>query len=173
MVMIPVRGIITIKSLCAAVTALVLCTSSLASQQVLGRAVRDTDGAPVLEALIILLDQQGRERGRTVTSPSGTFDLRAPGAGQYRIRVLRIGQLGWETPPFEVAVDQTSRSTIKVPDRPFELPELSSSARRPDCGVTLGDASVGAALLEAAQTALGLAQAEVTRGRRTYRIESY
>ena len=70
-------------------------------------------------------------------------------------------------------MDQTSRSTIKVPERPFELPELSTSVRRPNCGVTLGDASVGAALLEAAQTALGLAEAEITSGRRTYRIESY
>jgi len=39
--------------------------------------------------------------------------------------------------------------------------------------VTLGDASVGAALLEAAQTALGLAEAEVATGRRIYATESY
>jgi len=140
---------------------------------VLGRAVHDTDGTPVLEALIILLDDQGRERGRTVTSPSGSFDLRAPDAGRYRLQVLRIGQRGWETPPFDVAMDQISRSTVKVPDRPFELPELTTAVRRPDCGVTLGDASVGAALLEAAQTALGLAEAEIATGRRIYSIETY
>jgi hypothetical protein len=161
------------KPLCAALTALVLSASSLASQQVLGRAVHDTDGTPVLEALIILLDDQGRERGRTITSPSGSFDLRAPQAGRYRLRVLRIGQRGWETPPFDLALDPTSRSTVKVPDQPFELPELSASARRPECGVTLGDASVGAALLEAAQTALALAEAEITTGRRIYSIETY
>ena len=163
----------TIKPLCAAVTALVLGTSSLAGQQVLGRAVHDTDGTPVVEALIILLDDQGRELGRTITSPSGNFDLRAPGAGHFRLRILRIGQRGWETPPFDVASGQTSRPTVKVPDRLFELPELSTSARRPNCRVTLGDASVGAALLEAAQTALGLAEAEITTGRRTYSIETY
>jgi hypothetical protein len=126
-----------------------------------------------MEALIIFLDDQGRERARTVTSPTGVFELRAPGAGRYRIRVLRIGQRGWETPLFELAAEQISRPTLRVPDLPFELPELIASARRPNCGVTLGDASLGGALLEAAQTALGLAEAEIATGRRSYATETY
>jgi Carboxypeptidase regulatory-like domain len=162
-----------IKPLYAAATALVLGASSLAAQQVLGRAVRDTDGTPLGEALIILLDDRGQERARTITTPTGGFDLRAPGAGRYRLRILRIGQRGWETPPFDLALEQISRPRVRVPDRPFELEELTTWARRPNCGVTLGDASVGAALLEAAQTALGLAEAEVATGRRIYATESY
>jgi Carboxypeptidase regulatory-like domain len=161
------------KPLLAAATALVLGASSLASQQLLGRVVHDTDGAPLLEALIVLLDDLGQERARTVTSATGGFDLRAPRAGRYRLRVQRIGHHGWETPPFNVAVEQIWRPTVRVPDQPFELEELSSSARRPSCGVTLGDASLGAALLEAAQTALGLAEAEIARQRRSYATETY
>jgi hypothetical protein len=126
-----------------------------------------------MEALIILLDDRGQERARTITTPTGGFELRAPGAGRYRLRILRIGQRGWETPPFDLALEQISRPTVRVPDRPFELEELTTWARRPNCGVTLGDASVGAALLEAAQTALGLAEAEVATGRRIYATESY
>ena len=162
-----------VKPLYAAATALVLGASSLAAQQVLGRAVRNTDGTPLAEALIILLDDGGQERARTITSPSGSFELRAPRAGRYHLRILRIGQRGWETPPFDLAMEQISRPTIRAPDRPFELEELTAWARRPTCGVTLGDASVGAALLEAAQTALGLAEAEVATGRRIYATESY
>jgi hypothetical protein len=162
-----------IKPLYAAATALVVGASSLAAQQVLGRAMRDADGTPLAEALIILLDNQGQERARTITTPSGGFELRAPGAGRYRLRILRIGQRGWETPPFDLALEQISRPTVRVPDRPFELEELTTWAQRPNCGVTLGDASVGAALLEAAQTALGLAEAEVATGRRIYATESY
>jgi hypothetical protein len=153
-----------IKPFHAAATALVLGVSSLPAQRVLGRAVRDTDGTPLAEALIILLDDRGQERARTITSPSGGFELRAPAAGRYRLRILRIGQRGWETPPFDLAMDQISRPPVRVPDRPFELQELTAFARRPNCQVTLGDASVGAALLEAAQTALGLAEAEVASG---------
>ena len=145
----------------------------LAAQAVLGRVVRETDGAPVLEALIILLDDRGRERARTVSSPTGGFELRAPAAGLYRVRVQRIGDRGWETPPFHLAAGQFSRPTLRVPDRPFELRELRALARRPRCGMTLGDASVGATLLGAAQTALGLAEAEATKGRRRYVTETY
>jgi hypothetical protein len=163
----------TIRPLYTAATVLALGASSLAGQQVLGRAVRDTDGTPILEALIILLDDREQERARAVTSPSGMFELRAPGAGRYRLRVLRIGQRSWETPPFDLAMDQIARSAVRVPDQPFELQELSTSARRPNCGVTLGDASLGAALLEAAQTALGLAEAEIATGRRSYATESF
>jgi carboxypeptidase family protein len=162
-----------IKPLYVAVTTLVLGASSLAGQQVLGRAVHDTDGTPLLEALIILLDDRGQERARTITSPTGVFEFRAPGPGRYRLRVLRIGHRGWETPPFDLAMEQMSRSTVQVPDQPFELQELITIARPPNCRVTLGDASIGAALLEAAQTALGLAEAEVATGRRSYAIETY
>jgi hypothetical protein len=140
---------------------------------VVGRAVRDTDATPILEALLVLVDHQGREHARTVTSATGGFELRASHAGRYRLRVQRIGQRGWETPPFDLAVEQIWRPTIRVPDRPFELRELSASARRPNCGVTLGDASLGAALLEAAQTALGLSEAEIATGQRTYVTETY
>ena len=162
-----------IKPLYTAATALVLSVSSLAAQQVLGRAVRDTDGTPLEEALIILLDDWGQERARTTTSPTGGFELRAPGAGRYRLRILRIGQRGWETPPFDLAMEQIPRPRVGVPDRPFELQELTTWARRPNCGVTLGDASVGAALLEVAQAALGLAEAEIAMGQRSYATETY
>jgi Carboxypeptidase regulatory-like domain len=162
-----------IMPLGASALALAASASTLAGQQVIGRTVRETDGTPVLEALIILLDDRGQERARTVTSPTGGFELRAPQAGRYRLRVQRIGQRRWETPPFELAMEQIARPTVRVPDRPFELQELSTLARRPNCGVTLGDASLGAALLEAAQTALGLAEGEIAAGRRSYGTETY
>jgi hypothetical protein len=162
-----------IKSLSVAATACVLGASSLPAQQVLGRAVRVPDGVPILEALVILVDDRGQERGRTVTSATGGFELRAPQAGHYRLRVQRIGQRGWESPPFDLAAAEVWRPTIRVPDRPFELQELSASARRPNCQVTLGDASLGADLLEAAQTALGLSEAEAAAGHRNYVTENY
>src|SRR5215210_1129983 len=155
------------------VLALLLVAQDLAAQQVLGRALRENDGAPVLDALVVLLDDRGQERARTVTSPSGGFELRASEAGRYHLRVQRIGQRGWESPPFSLAAQQISRPTYRVPDRPFQLEELSASTHRPNCSVTLGDASLGAGLLEAAQTALGLAEAEMEQGQRSYATETY
>src|SRR5919112_1047154 len=109
----------------------------LAAQQVVGRALREDDGSPLLEALVVLLDEGGQERARTITSATGGFDLRAPQAGRYRLRVQSIGQRGWESPPFTLANGQISRPTYRVPDQPFQLHELSASARRPNCAVTL------------------------------------
>jgi Carboxypeptidase regulatory-like domain len=151
---------------------LFLTTHSAAAQQVLGHAVRETDGSPLGEALIIMLDASGHETARAVTTASGGFDLRAR-AGRYRLRVQQIGQRGWEMPPFDLAAEQVFRPTIRVPDQPFELVELSASARRPNCSVTLGDASLGAKLLEAAQTALALAEAEITKARWSFATQGY
>jgi hypothetical protein len=162
-----------VSSYAAGVLALLFGIPSLSAQQVLGRAVGEGDGAPMLESLIILLDDRGHERARTVTSPSGGFELRAPAEGRYRVRVQRIGNQAWETTTFDLAAEQIARITLHVPERPFELRELSAVARRPRCGVTLGDASVGATLLQAAQTALALAEAEVAKGLRSYSTESY
>jgi hypothetical protein len=154
--------------------ALLLGTApALCGQEVRGRLVSEADSTPVLQALILLLDDTERERSRTATTPSGGFTLRAPAAGRYHIRVQRIGQRGWQTPAFDVAAGENPNLTLRVPDAPFQLLELKALASRPRCGVTLGDASLGAAVLEAAQTALGLAEAEASKGQRDYVTESY
>jgi Carboxypeptidase regulatory-like domain len=155
------------------VIALLFSPKNVAAQQVLGRVVQEIDGSPLVEALIIMVDDAEHESARAVTTPSGAFDLQAPRAGRFRIRVQRIGQRGWETPAFELAAGQIFRPTFRVPDRPFELTELSASVQRPNCSVTLGDASLGATLLQSAQTALALAEVEMTKGQRSYATETY
>ncbi len=146
---------------------------ALAAQQVRGRVITEADSAPVSHVLLLLLDESGQERARSTTSASGGFDLQAPTAGRFRVRVQRIGQHGWEAPLVDLAVGAIVTLTLRVPDTPFELPPLEVVSRRPRCGVALGDGSLGAAMLEAAQTALGLAEAEASSGRRTYAAESY
>ena len=147
--------------------------TALTAQQVRGRVVTAADSTPVAHALLLLLDEHGTERSRSSTSASGGFDLYAPTAGRFRVRVQRIGQHGWEAPPVNLAAGTTLTLTLQVPDIPFELPPIEVVNRRPRCGVTLGDGSIGAAMLEAAQTALGVAEAEASSGRRTYAAESY
>src|SRR5689334_12471647 len=81
------------------ILALCLVAHNLAAQQVLGRAVRDTDGLALAEALVVMLDRAGNGVARGVSAPRGGFGLRASG-GPFRLRVQRIGQRGWETAPF-------------------------------------------------------------------------
>ncbi len=148
-------------------------TPALAAQQVRGRIVTEPDSIPVPHALLLLIDERGQEHARSTTSASGGFDLRAARPGRFRLRIQRIGQRGWEAPPLDLAVGTTLTLSLQVPNTPFELPPLEVVARRSRCGVTLGDGSVAAAMLEAAQTALGLAESEASSGRRAYAAESY
>ncbi|HKH82496.1 MAG TPA: carboxypeptidase-like regulatory domain-containing protein [Gemmatimonadales bacterium] len=160
-------------SIAAFCFSLLTTTARLQAQEVRGRLISAVDSTPVIQSLVLLLDDSGQERARTVTAPSGGFELHAPATGAYRLRVQRIGQRGWEAPAFQVVAGQITRMTLQVPDVPFQLGELEAVARRPRCGVMLGDASLSARVLEAAQTALGLAEAEATSRRRIYVTESY
>jgi hypothetical protein len=160
-------------SIAVSCVSLLTTTARLQAQEVRGRLISAADSTPIVQSLLLLLDESGQERARTVTAPSGGFELHAPVAGRYRLRVQRIGQRGWEAPAFEVVAGQITRMTLHVPDVPFELGELEAVARRPRCGVMLGDASLSARVLEAAQTALALAEAEATSRRRIYVTESY
>ncbi len=101
-----------------------------------GRVVAEADSTPVLQALLLLLDDGNNERARTTTTASGGFELRAPGAGRFRVRVQRIGQRGWESPPLQLRSGEILPLTLRVPETPFQLAELQVLSRRPRCGVT-------------------------------------
>jgi hypothetical protein len=49
------------------------------------------DGSPVDGALVLLVDAEGVERTGRLSNDEGSFRLVAPGAGFYRLRVVRIG----------------------------------------------------------------------------------
>ena len=66
-----------------------------------------------------------------MTAPSGGFELHAPEAGRYLLRVQRIGQRGWEAPAIEVVAGQITRMTLYIPGVLFELGELEAVARKP------------------------------------------
>jgi hypothetical protein len=58
-------------------------------------------------------------------------------------------------------------------ERALELPELSTRSDRPACAPSLRDPILEAQLLEAAQTALALAESELSSGRRQWAIEEW
>ena len=132
------------------------------AQAVLGRLVSDATGAPVGEALVLLLDSTRHELARTASTASGGFRLEAPRAGRYTVRVQRIGFVAWETetPQLEPGADWTP--TLQVADEAYSLPDLVAWAEQPLCGVSMGNADLVGRLLESAQTALGLAEAAIS-----------
>lgn len=62
-----------------------------AGQAVRGRLLDASSAEPVAGALIVMLDAGGTEVASTVTSARGTYLVRAPGAGVFRLRAERIG----------------------------------------------------------------------------------
>jgi hypothetical protein len=80
-----------LKRSCA-ILALTLVTSDLlVAQAVRGRLVEADSGAPVAGGLIVMFDLEGTEVASTVTGSQGTYHVRAPGAGVFRLRAERIG----------------------------------------------------------------------------------
>lgn len=85
------------------------------AQIVRGQVVDSILGTPVAGASVALLDDGGTEAARTRTDDKGLFLLRAPGAGQYR---LRAGGEGYRTsvfPPFDLAADGMLAYRLLVP----------------------------------------------------------
>jgi hypothetical protein len=136
-----------------------------AGQAVDGRVQGATTGQPVAGALLLLMDDGGVERGRTASAAAGAFALQAPWPGDYRLVVLRIGFVRWESPPLRLALGETRRQLIELPEEPLWLGGITvegeSGCRvRPGAGGTLG------VLWEEARKALALA--DLTKRGRQY-----
>src|SRR4051794_41735793 len=71
----------------------VLLAAPARAQTVHGTLV-DSAGRPVEQVLVALLGPGGRQAGGALTSASGEFRIRAPGAG-----ATRCAPSGWATPP--------------------------------------------------------------------------
>lgn len=147
--------------------------STAAAQVVRGTVTQETSGAPIAGALVELLRaDSGEVRAASVLSdPSGAFELRAPGAGSYRLAAKRIGVRRYASAPFALAVGETRRESVVLAPLDFRLPEVVVTANAL-CTVRGADAARVAALWDEARTALDAAEislrdrlftAEVTR----------
>src|SRR5215218_186107 len=94
---------------------LLTITARLQAQEVRGRLISAADSTPVVQGLLLLLDESGQEKARTVTAPSGGFELHAPAPGRYRLRVQRIGQRGWKQRISQLAAVRSPALTLTFP----------------------------------------------------------
>ena len=138
---------------------------SLAAQSVRGQLVDKTSGSGLAGAFVVLVDQRGREVARALTGDAGTFLLRAPAAGSYRLQSRRIGFRVATSPPFALAAGQTFTYRLEVEAIPLELPPVVV-AGRPQCGTSGEAGTVVAQLWEDAREALPAVK--WTQGQRWY-----
>ncbi|WP_337170955.1 hypothetical protein [Gemmatimonas aurantiaca] len=151
------------------------CLLSLASgvqaQRLSGTLTHEGSRAPVGGALVLLLgESRDTILARGTTSATGHYLLQAPGAGVYRVRVLRVGQRPLVRGPFRIGAGETISEPIVVSEQPIQLARFdvrasSGCRRRPDSTTLVGQ------LLAEARTAF-LASVSTTpdgESRATYR----
>ena len=87
--------------------------------------------------------------------------------------VRRIGYRAWSSAPFALAEGSIHPLALRVDVVPYTLPTLTVEARRPRCGIRLEDDAVVARLVDAARTALALAEVAASGDSLAFSTETY
>lgn len=136
------------------VSALVaLSLTSASAQTVRGTVIDSLTGAPVRDALIILVDDAGAPRARALSLDEGAYAILAPAPGRYAIRTKRIGYRAVESAPFDIANGEVKVHDVLAPIVRVILPPVTVHAQR-QCLVRPGDGVPAFQLWEEVRTAL-------------------
>jgi hypothetical protein len=154
-----------------ALLALLLAAPPLAAQTVQGELV-DAARRPLGGAMVVLLDAEGKVRGRVLTDLSGRFTLRAPGAGSYRLRAERIGFQATESPALALAAGETRSYRMEGTTRAVTLEAVTAGARR-RCEVRPEEGTATAAVWNEARKALDAAAYLQERQSLRFRVDQY
>ncbi len=96
-----------------------------ASSRALAQSVRgsvvDPGGQPVAGVVVMLLDQTSTVVARALSDESGQYRVRAPGAGSFRLRTLRIGYRPSTSDVFGLAGDNDVVRRLTVTGIPLAL----------------------------------------------------
>jgi carboxypeptidase family protein len=103
--------------------AILVVPSTLVAQGLRGR-VFGVDGAPIPGAIVTLVDTGGATVARVLSSPIGSYLVRAPRAGTYSLRVLRIGFPAFTAPAVTLALGAAVEFTPTLPQDPIVLNDI-------------------------------------------------
>jgi hypothetical protein len=132
---------------------LALSTTSASAQVVRGTVLDSLTGAPVRDALVVLLGDDGAPRGRALSLDAGGYALAAPAPGRYSLRTKRIGYRAIESGAFDIAAGEVRVHDILAPTIRVSLPSVTVHAQR-HCLVRPGDGVPAFQLWEEVRTAL-------------------
>lgn len=110
-------------------------------QTVIGEVVDVHDLSPITGAFVVLVDVQGMEVDRYLTTGQGTYRLQARDAGLHRLRVRRIGFDDTETDFFQVPAQGRVTRRVEVDPRPVELAALQVDGGEARCGTPTDEAN--------------------------------
>lgn len=134
----------------------------LDAQTLRGRVVELGTDSAIPGALLLLQSGDGEEVASTVSGESGAWVLRAPSAGEWYVRVERIGFAASAAGPFRVAVGADMTVPLQVSSAPLELPALTVEGESGGCGLDPEEGEAVWRLWDEARKALRVA--EITEG---------
>ena len=91
-----------------------LSAAAAGAQTVQGRVLDESTRAPVSGASVSLRDDGGAEAAGSVSNDLGLFELRAPAAGVYSIRVGHLGYGEYSSAGLEVAEGEVLEVEIRL-----------------------------------------------------------
>ena len=127
------------------VAILLAAARSTAAQSVRVTVVEGTNRAPVVGAIVSLIDSAGIIARRGLSDDRGRVSLRAAKGGRYHVRADRIGFRGLDSGPVVVPDTGTINFGIVMPDEPVVLAEISVTSESRcvnDPGTAAGTASL-------------------------------
>lgn len=108
-----------------AMLALFAAAGSAGAQVISGVVLEDGRDLPIAGALVQLIEQSsGEVRAAATTAAEGEFEVRAPAAGPYRLRISRIGYLPVTTAVDSLAAGDSVHHRLTMPRAPLAMDTL-------------------------------------------------
>jgi len=124
--------------LCSVAATFVPGRNAVASGQVIqGRLTDVTNAEGVVGAMVALFDDRDREHDRALTRGDGSYVVTAPGAGEFRIRIERIGYATTVSRLVRLAAADTVTLDLAAPQEAISLEGIEVRATADDRQCTL------------------------------------
>ncbi len=143
-----------------------LAAPGLAAQVVTGTVLEAETGAPLVTAVLTLLDVDGRAVARVMSNAQGMFTLRAPGPGRFVVRSERIGRVRVESDPLELGAGEIVRLELRAASQAITLAGIEVSADQ-QCHMTPDEGESMSRVWDQARQALQVEA--LSRAARTFR----
>jgi hypothetical protein len=91
------------------------------AQVIRGQVVDRNTQTPIPGAFIVLMDSTGAQNGAVLSGEDGSYVLRVPRAGSYRLRSERIGYANATSDRLEVGADSTLVYRFEISVKPIDL----------------------------------------------------
>ncbi|HWH50775.1 MAG TPA: carboxypeptidase-like regulatory domain-containing protein, partial [Gemmatimonadaceae bacterium] len=130
---------------------------SIAAQELHGVVV-GPEGAPIPGVVVVLLDSASSAAARALTDATGAYRLRAPTAGRYRVRTLRIGFRATTSDAVDLRAGDDVSRPIALVGIPLGLDTIRVVSHGSSCRIAGDTTLLTYTVLEQVRAALTAAQ---------------